>query len=305
MPLRAPKHAAEEPVINIESMPPAPFAAAGGQVDFPHRQATGPDAAPLSIGIAGLGNIGADVARWLAGGAQPGLRLAAGAGRDPAAVAALLAAIGASDARATPLDALIDHCDVLVDCLAPDASAELLARVAGSGKTIVPVSVCVLLLHPELVERAREAGTRLLVPSGAVAGLDALRAASLGRIDAVRVRTRKPPAGLAGDAAAPAQPQRLFAGNAIEACRAWPRNVNIAAALSLAGIGGERTEVEIWSDPVLVRNVHEIEIDADSTRLRLRLENLPSATNPRSSALAARSVCVLLRGLVEPMRVGS
>ncbi len=263
------------------------------------------EAAPLSIGIAGLGNIGADVARWLAGAAPPGLRLAAAAGRDPAAVAATLAAMGAHGVRATTLTELIGHCDLLVDCLAPDASVALLERVVDSGKTIVPVSVCVLLLQPHLIARARAAGTRLLVPSGAVAGLDALRAAALGRIDSVRVRTRKPPAGLAPDSTQPAQPQRLFAGNAIEACRAWPRNVNVAAALALGGVGGERTEVEIWSDPSLARNVHEIEIDADSTQLRVRIENLPSATNPRSSALAARSVCALLQGLVDPMRVGS
>lgn len=260
-----------------------------------------PDGA-LAIGVAGLGNIGLDVARWLVASAPPRLRLAAAAGRDVDAVAAKLAALGAQ-ARAVALPELIDHCDVLVDCLAPEASAALLDACVDRGKTIVPVSVCVLLLQPALVERARRAGTRLIVPSGAVAGLDALRAASIGEVRAVRVRTSKPPAGLDGKSAS--ERQQLFAGNALDACHAWPRNVNIAATLALAGLGGERTAVEIWSDPALARNVHEIEIDSDSTSIRMRIENRPSATNPRSSALTAHSVCAVLAGLVDPVRIGT
>src|SRR5690606_5198155 len=170
-------------------------------------------------------------------------------------------------------------------------------------RIIVPVSACVLLLNPDLLARARRAGTRVIVPSGAVAGLDALRAAALGELRAVRVKTRKPPAGLDGEACD--APQQLFEGNAFDACRAWPRNVNIAATLALAGLGGERTEVQIWSDPTLSRNVHEIEIDSDITSIRLQIENRPSAANPRSSALTAQSVCEALRGLVTPVRIGS
>lgn len=276
--------------------------------------------AALTVGIAGLGNIGTEVARWLVAdaaagapsgisdapagvlGTCSGLRLAAAAGRDPEAVAAKLAALGA-DARAVALHELIDHCEVLVDCLAPEASARLLDACVESGRIIVPVSACVLLLNPDLLARARRAGTRVIVPSGAVAGLDALRAAALGELRAVRVKTRKPPAGL--DSEAGAAPQKLFEGNALDACRAWPRNVNIAATLALAGLGGERTEVQIWSDPTLSRNVHEIEIDSDTTSIRLQIENRPSAANPRSSALTAQSVCAELRGLVDPVRLGS
>jgi aspartate dehydrogenase len=261
-----------------------------------------PDRPALAVGIAGLGGIGTEVARWLSAGAPPGLRLAAAAGRDLSGTAGRLAALGHPDARAVSLDVLPDACDVLVECLAPEAAAALLESVVDRCGTVIAVSVSALLEHPGLLERARRSGTRLIVPSGAVAGLDALRAAAIGGIRAVRLRTRKPPAGLgtAGDA-----PVRVFAGNAIDACRAWPRNVNVAATLSLAGIGGERTEVEIWSDPALARNVHEIEIDAESTLIRMTIENRPSAANPRSSALTAHSVCAALAGLVDPVRIGT
>jgi aspartate dehydrogenase len=257
---------------------------------------------PIMVGIAGLGGIGSAVARWLADAAPPGLRLAAAAGRDPPSVAARLAALGHPQARAVALETLADACDVIVECLAPEAAAALLERCIDRDRVIVPVSVAVLLERPALLERARRAGTRVVVPSGAVAGLDALRAAAIGELRAVRLRTRKPPAGL--DASADG-PVRLFAGNALDACRAFPRNVNVAATLSLAGLGGERTEVEIWSDPALARNVHEIEIESDSTRIRMSIENLPSAPNPRSSAITAHSVCAVLAGLLEPVRIGT
>src|SRR5690606_11225399 len=127
--------------------------------------------------------------------------------------------------------------------------------------------------------------------------------AAMGRIDAVRIRSSKPPAGLDTDAAA--QPRCVFSGTAREAVAAWPKNMNITATLALAGIGGERTRVEIWSDPALERNVHEVEIDSDSTRLRIRIENRPSAANPRSSAITAYSVCAALASLVDPVRIGT
>lgn len=261
-----------------------------------------PDRPALAVGIAGLGGIGTEVARWLAADAPPGLRLAAAAGRELATTARRLTDLGHPDAQAVSLDALPDACDVVVECLAPEVAATLLEAVVDRSGTVIAVSVAALLARPELVGRARRSGTRLIVPSGAVAGLDALRAAAIGGIRSVRLRTRKPPAGLDADAGGPV---RVFAGNAIDACRAWPRNVNVAATLSLAGIGGERTEVEIWSDPTLARNVHEIEIDADSTLIRMTIENRPSATNPRSSAITAHSVCAVLAGLVDPVRIGT
>ncbi len=257
---------------------------------------------PLAVGIAGLGNIGTEVARWLAASAPRSLELALVAGRDPGTIAARLSSLGIA-AKATTLDTLAGDCDVIVDCLAPEASAGLLETCIDSGKAIVEINVGVLLLQPQWLERARRAGTRLLVPSGAVAGVDALRAAAMGRIDAVRIRSSKPPAGLDADDAR--QARRVFAGTAREAVQAWPRNMNIAATLGLAGIGGERTEVEIWSDPALERNVHEVEIDSDSTRLRIRIENRPSASNPRSSAITAHSICAALASLVDPVRIGA
>jgi aspartate dehydrogenase len=100
-------------------------------------------------------------------------------------------------------------------------------------------------------------------------------------------------------------PLRVFAGNAREGARGFPANVNVAAALALAGIGPERTALEIWADPALERNTHRIEVEADAARFAMSIESIPSEENPRTGKLTALSVIACLRGLVEPLRVGT
>ena len=124
---------------------------------------------------------------------------------------------------------------------------------------------------------------------------------------------RSPPRGLAG---APYlerngisveglnAPKRVFSGSARAAAAGFPANVNVAAALSLAGIGPDRTVVEIWADPSVDRNCHCIEVDADSARFSLTIENIPSE-NPRTGRITALSVLAALRKLHAPIRVGT
>jgi len=176
------------------------------------------------------------------------------------------------------------------------------------------VSAGALLDHPGLVERARRRGARILVPSGAILGLDAVRAAAEGEIASVTMITRKPPAGLAG---APyladneisleglEAPLKVFEGSAREGARGFPANLNVAAALSLAGIGPERTRLEIWADPGLSRNSHRIRVEADSARFEMSIENEPSDDNPRTGRITALSVIACLRALAAPLVVGA
>ena len=118
----------------------------------------------------------------------------------------------------------------------------------------------------------------------------------------VNMITRKPPNGLYGapylvehgiGVLASTEPQRVFTGSAREAARGFPANVNVAAALALAGIGPDRTTVEIWADPEVTRNIHRIEVEADSARLSMQIENVPSAENPRTGRLTPLSVIAL------------
>ncbi|MGC8478170.1 MAG: aspartate dehydrogenase domain-containing protein, partial [Acetobacteraceae bacterium] len=159
-----------------------------------------------------------------------------------------------------------------------------------------------------------ETGGRVIVPTGALLGLDAVRAAAEGPVDSVTLETRKPPAGLAG---APyltrhgirldglTAPLRVFAGTAFDAAAGFPANVNVAAALALAGIGPIRTRVEIWADPGIDRNIHTIRVEAEAARFTMTIENVPSAENPRTGRITALSVLACLRGLAGPVRIGS
>jgi len=264
----------------------------------------------MRIGIAGLGTIGLEVARRLKVGI-PHLTLVAVAVRDPAKAAEQ---IDLSGIEVASFEQLARTCDVVVECLPPALFREVAAPIVAAGRILMPLSVGQLLSHWDLVEQARPSGARILVPTGALLGLDAVRAAAEGEIHSVTLITRKPPRGLAG---APHvqrlglsldrldSPLKVFAGSAREAALGFPANVNVAVALSLAGIGPDRTQVEIWADPTLSRNTHRIEVDADSARFTMSIEGLPSPSNPRTGRLTPLSVVAALRGLVSELKIGT
>jgi aspartate dehydrogenase len=175
------------------------------------------------------------------------------------------------------------------------------------------LSAGALLPRPDLIELAKARRGQIIVPTGALLGLDAVTAAAEGRIHAVRMVTRKPPHGLAGapylednriSVADLKEPKRVFSGTARAGAAGFPANVNVAAALSLAGIGADRTVMEIWADPTIDRNCHTIEVDSDSSRFTLSIENIPSE-NPKTGRITALSVIAALRKLTAPLRVGT
>jgi aspartate dehydrogenase len=166
----------------------------------------------------------------------------------------------------------------------------------------------------DLVERAQVTGARIIVPTGALAGLDAIRAIAEGEVESVRIRTRKPPKGLEGAPYLRSQgislqglkePLRIFEGSARDAIRGFPANVNVAVALSLAGIGPDRTRIEIWADPSVTRNTHTIEAVSDSSNLTVTIENIPSVENPATGKITALSALAALRRLTAPLVVGT
>jgi len=269
-----------------------------------------PDKPNLRIGIAGLGAVGLEVARRLAAGID-GLTLAAVAVRDEAKARRALPPDTA--VTFTTPEGLAEDCDLVIECLPPALFRRVAVAAIDRGRIFMPLSVGQLLEHWDLVERARKAGARILVPTGALIGLDAVRAAAEGEIRSVTMVTRKPPAGLEGapylaahniSLANVTAPLRVFAGTAREGARGFPANVNVAAALSLAGIGPDRTQLEIWADPTIDRNTHRIEVDADVARFSMTIEGIPSA-NPRTGRIVAPSAVAALRGLVATLKVGT
>ena len=212
-----------------------------------------------------------------------------------------------------PPPELADDCDVVVECLPPALFRAVAISAIDKGRLFMPLSVAQLLDNDDLIARAKQKGARILVPSGALLGLDAVRAAAEGTVHAVTMVTRKPPAGLEGapylrerniSLAGLTEPLKVFEGPAREGARGFPTNVNVAAALSLAGIGPDRTRLEIWADPTVSRNTHTITVEAEAARFTMTIEGVPSA-NPRTGRLVAPSVVAALRALVSELKVGS
>lgn len=269
-------------------------------------------AATLTVGIAGLGAIGAHLARALDAGVE-GLRLVAVAARDQDKARRTIAGF-----RTPPAMAGLSELAALADVVVEAAPAAVFEAIAGPaiarGRIFVPSSVGALLPRMHLVEQARQTGARIIVPTGALLGLDAVRAAAEGEVESVTIETRKPPRGLEGapylvengiDVLGISAPTRIFQGNAFDAARGFPANVNVAAALALAGIGPQRTMVEIWADPGVTRNTHTIRVEASTVRLTMTIENVPSEENPRTGKITPLSILACLRGLTSTLKVGS
>lgn len=267
---------------------------------------------PMKVAVIGLGTIGSAVVRKLAAGAVPGALLCGVGVRELQKGLATLRSLGA-DVPVLPVDQLVDIADILIEC-APASAFESLVRPAlAAGKKVMVLSVGALLAHPDLEDLARESGGQIIVPSGALLGLDAVCAAAEGNIETVTMITRKPVAGLLGapylvengtDITDLDKPRMVFKGTAREAAKGFPANLNVAVALSLAGIGADKTTLEIWADPTVVRNTHRIVVKSDSALIDMTIENIPSE-NPKTGRITALSVIAALRKMTAPLRVGT
>jgi aspartate dehydrogenase len=264
------------------------------------------------VGIAGLGVIGTGVARRLVAGLE-GLRLTAVTSGDADKARRKLIEIG-SDAEVVSPQILAERCEIIVECAPTAAFMSIAGPAMDAGRQMVTVSAAALLEHMEVADRAKAAGGRIIMATGALLGLDAVRAAALGEIYSVTMITRKPPRSLKGaphlaiigaDMDAVTEPMLLFDGSARDGARGFPANVNVAAALALAGVGADRTRLQIWADPTLERNTHTITVDADSARFEMRIENVPSLEKPGTGRITALSMIAALEGLDSPLKIGS
>ena len=266
----------------------------------------------LRVGIGGLGTVGLPVAQWLDGGVE-GLVLTAvsAANQDRAqkrvgAFQTKVPVIGLAD--------LADLCDIIVESAPPENFLDIAEPALRAGRIFMPLSVTSLLKHMDLVDLARERGGRIVVPTGAILGLDAVRAAALGTVHSVTMITRKPPMALKKaafvieqgiDLDGLTEPVLLYEGPVSEAAVKFPANVNVAVALSLAGIGPDKTQYQVWADPKVERNTHVIKVDADTASFEMTTAVIPTEENPATGRIVCLSVMETLRGLVTPFKVGT
>lgn len=249
-----------------------------------------------TVGIAGLGAIGSAVGRALNDGIE-GLEW-----------------IGASDIKPNPefdipmmsFEDLAKNCDIIVETLPPPIVPELAKPVLEAQKTLILISSCALLIYPEILDIHRDTNSTIIVPSGALTGLDGVKALKKLGIKKSTIASNKKPLGFVGapyvdkmgmDMTQIQKRTKIFEGNAIEASKGFPANVNVAATLSLAGIGPEDTKVEIWADPDAKGNSHEIEVVGEFSTIRAKIENTPDPANPKSSMLAAQSIVTCLEDM--------
>jgi aspartate dehydrogenase len=265
----------------------------------------------IRVALAGLGAVGLKLAQALNEGIS-GLKLTAVSANDRDKARARLLEMGI-DVPVLPIEDLEAHADLAVEC----APAALLPAIAHpflqKGKQVMVLSAGALLTNMDLVDLAREKGGQIIVPTGALIGLDAVTAAMQGKITSVKMVTRKPVRGLVGapflvenkiDIESIKEPLRIFSGTPREAAVGFPANLNVAVALGLAGIGVDETALEIWADPALTRNTHRIEVISDSAEFSMQIANIPSE-NPKTGRITALSVLACLRKLNAPLRVGT
>ena len=261
----------------------------------------------LKIGIIGCGAMGTflavKIARELKTSAQVKFLC------DKHAQRALrLKSLLGPEVKILPLAKLLRSSDIIIE----SASAEIAGVVAREalrlGKKILVMSVGGLLSIKNLEKLRRSSKGALIIPSGAIAGMDALAGAREGRIQSAKLVTRKPPHTLYDapyfkgrwfPALKGNTPRKIFSGNALQAIRAFPQNINVAAVLSLAGIGPRKTRVEIWTSKSTRKNTHEISVEGNFGKLTTVTENVPSPNNPKTSYLAMLSAFAALRKILK------
>jgi len=266
----------------------------------------------LKVAIGGLGAIGLQVARCLDAGEIPGLTLSAVAAKDQQKLRRNIDSFNQTP-KIVAIDHLGEHADIVIECAPKNVFAAIANSAIDHGCTFMPLSVGALLDNMELINRARENKAFIFIPTGALLGLDAVKAVAEGEVDSITLVTRKPPEGLLGaphliendiDVMQLKEPLKVFSGTARSAARAFPANVNVAAALAIAGIGPDKTMVEVWADPSVTRNTHTINVDAEASSFTMTIKNVPSET-PATGKITALSVIAALRRFTSPLVVGT
>lgn len=261
----------------------------------------------MKAGIIGFGQIGRGVTQRIRDGEAGATELRAILVRDRAKSMGA----AADDLITDDADAFLSaDLDVIVEVGGHPALRQYAERVLEAGKDLLTVSVGAFAdgdFLERVTETARRTGRRVLVPSGAIAGLDMISAAALAPIDSATHTTHKNPRAFTpeqlGGRVVEDEPVLLFEGPARQGVGLFPENVNVAAAVSLAGIGLDRTTLRVYADPNIERNMHEVEVNGYFGRVRIEVENIPSS-NPKTGRIVELSIAKALRNLSAPFVIG-
>ena len=246
------------------------------------------------VGVAGLGAMGRVVAQALANGEINAMRLEAVSEID---------VTHSFDVPNVDFTELSKRCDLICECLPASEVPSLTAAAFKDGTDVLLITSAAILLYPDILKQHKDSNSKLSIASGALSGIDGVKAmAASGQISEARIISTKPPRGFGmGDIA---EKTLLFSGNALDAAKKYPANVNVAATLSIAGVGAENTQVEVWADPKAVGNSHEIIVKTPFSEISSRVCGRVSGDNPKTSMLAAYSVISSLNDMTSPVVIG-
>lgn len=266
----------------------------------------------LKIGLVGCGAIGTILAKSI--DKNPKAQIVAINDIDETKPENLKNTLRTSNPKITTIDQLTDASDLIIECAHKNAVKKIATTALNKKKDILIMSVSALIENPDLFELAKKNNATIHIPSGAIAGIDALKAGLQNNIKSVTLTTTKPKETLK---AAPyikenkiniekiKEKTTIFEGNVFEATKGFPENINISATLALAGIGPEKTKVKIIADPESKTNIHELKIIGDFGEITTITKNTPCPENPKTSYLAALSAIAKIKDITGSTKIGT
>ncbi len=265
------------------------------------------------IAIVGCGSIGSALAEYAKSDLSEFISDIILRDSDSCKLDALLEKVSGMTAARSIGDA-IDKADLVIEAAAPAVAEDVLKSAVEKGKDVMIMSIGGVLGNEDLLDEASEKGVKVLMPSGAISGVDSLKASKIAGLESVTLTTRKAPGSIEGapylvenniDVHAIREETIVFEGNVTGAIKGFPKNVNVSALLSLAGVGPRETKVKIVVSPEYTKNSHEIEIKSKAGTIYTRTENVPSPDNPKTSYLAALAAMTALKGYFSSVRIGT
>ena len=262
----------------------------------------------MKIGLIGCGAIGTELAKFIDNNKE--MQLVAIADIDENKINALKGILKNNHPETLDIDSLIEKSDLIIEAASGKAANELLNKIINKDKKAMFMSTGGLINSLELLKNSK---ARIYLPSGAIAGLDGIKAASVGKIKSITLTTTKPPKGFKDapyvlenkiDLDSITKKTVIFKGPAEEAVKGFPQNINVAATLSLAS-DSKRLKVRIIADPKTKTNTHEIKVAGESGKIKTKTENIPSPINPKTSYLAVLSAIATLKQIAEKVRIGT
>lgn len=253
----------------------------------------------MRLGIIGCGAIGSDVAK--AADMMNDIEKIYLYDSNPVAAKNLCSSL--KKASVQPVEVFLKDVDVVFEAASQQAVTTYAVAVLEAKRDLIIMSIGSLFddaFRKRLEDIARKYHRKIYLPSGAVCGIDGVLAARIEKLDSVTLVTTKPPASLGKSVD---QRTVVYKGTARDAVKQFPRNINVAACLSLAGVGFDETIVEIVADPVETRISHKILAHGRFGRLRAEVENMPNPNNPQSSYMASLSAIAILRKILDPIQI--